>query len=180
MKTAALCFVASVCLASHVSAGEFKITSSDVVEGQKLNNAQVLNGFGCEGGNVSPAQSWSGAPGGTKSYAVTLYDPDAPTGSGWWHWVAFNIPSSVTSLAAGASQAGMPEGSTQSRTDFGAPGFGGACPPEGHGTHRYQLKVYALNVDKLNLDENASGAMVGYFLGGHSLGVAEVTGTFER
>jgi Raf kinase inhibitor-like YbhB/YbcL family protein len=123
-----------------------------------ISDRQALNGFGCTGGNVSPDLTWTGAPAGTKSYAVTLYDPDVRTGSGWWHWVVFNIPSSVTSLAAGQKPAGI-----ESRTDFGSPGYGGPCPPEGDAPHRYIFKVYALK-DMIPLDAQASGAMVGFYI----------------
>lgn len=164
-------------------AGDFKITEAGFKDGARLDEAHVLNGFGCAGGNVSPHIAWRDVPQGTKSLAITLYDPDAPTGSGWWHWVAFNIPADVEEIAQGAGDPDknlMPKGTVQSRTDFGKPGFGGACPPKGHGPHRYQLSVHALNTEKLALDENASAAMVGFFLGAHSLGIAQVTGIYVR
>lgn len=177
-------FVASVAFsASTALASDFKIIKSGIQDGVRLDEAYVLNGFGCEGANASPRIVWQGAPQGTKSLAITLYDPDAPTGSGWWHWVAFNIPAETTQIAYGAGDPAkdlMPKGTVQSRTDFGKPGYGGACPPQGHGPHRYQLSIHALNTDKLALDENASAAMVGFFLGAHSLGKAQVTGIYNR
>ncbi|WP_294228664.1 kinase inhibitor [uncultured Shimia sp.] len=159
----------------------FALTSSDVAEGQTLDNKFVLNGFGCEGGNTSPALAWSNAPEGTKSFVVTAYDPDAPTGSGWWHWVAFDISAKVTSLdqGAGSVDGAMPEGAIQSRTDFGATGFGGACPPPGE-VHRYVFTVHALGLEKLGLDENASAALVGFMTGANSLGSATVTAVYTR
>lgn len=159
---------------------EMVLRSADVVDGGTLANAQVFNSFGCTGENKSPALSWDGVPEGTKSLAITVYDPDAPTGSGWWHWVAFNIPVGTTMLEAGASLTSMPEGVIESRTDYGVPGFGGACPPEGDESHRYIFTLHALNVEKLDLDVQASGAMVGYFLGAHSLGTASITATYGR
>jgi len=169
--------------ASLAQAGDFKIIESGIQDGGRLDNAYVLNGFGCEGGNVSPRVVWQDAPANTKSFALTLYDPDAPTGSGWWHWVAFNIPADTTEIVYGAGDPAkglMPMGTVQSRTDFGTPGFGGACPPKGHGPHQYQLTVHALDTEKLNLDENASAAMVGFYVGAHSLGLARVSGVYER
>ncbi|MFT4743974.1 MAG: Raf kinase inhibitor-like YbhB/YbcL family protein [Yoonia sp.] len=159
----------------------FQLTSPDISEGQQLDNQFVLNGFGCEGGNISPALEWSGVPEGTKSLVVTAYDPDAPTGSGWWHWVAFNIPANVSSLTQGAGSVGgdMPEGAVQSLTDFGVPGFGGACPPAGE-VHRYQFKVHALGVEALGLDENASAALVGFMTGANTIATANLTAVYTR
>lgn len=109
------------------------------------------------------------------------YDPDAPTGSGWWHWTAFNLPPDVSEIATGASGEGkLPRGAVQGRTDFGESGYGGACPPVGHGLHRYQFTVYALSVDKLPLDENAPAAMVGYFVRANALEQASIEVTYQR
>jgi Raf kinase inhibitor-like YbhB/YbcL family protein len=151
---------------SNAMAAPFKITSPEINEGAKIAQEQVFNDFGCQGANVSPALNWTGAPTGTKSFAVTVYDPDAPTGSGWWHWVVFNIPASAKGLPKNVSAQTdlLPAGSVQSRTDFGKPGYGGPCPPVGDKPHRYQFTLYALKVDKLPLDENAPAAMVGFYL----------------
>lgn len=159
----------------------FTLFSPDIAEGQQLDNTFVLNAFGCEGDNISPALEWSNTPEGTKSFVVTAYDPDAPTGSGWWHWVAFDIPADVNALAQGAGSEGgnMPDGAVQSRTDFGAPGFGGACPPPGE-VHRYEFTVHALGVETLGLDENASAALVGFMTGANSLGSANITAVYTR
>ncbi|MEW8563185.1 MAG: YbhB/YbcL family Raf kinase inhibitor-like protein [Candidatus Thiodiazotropha sp.] len=149
------------------SAGGFSLTSPQLQAGGHIVNEQVFNSFGCQGDNISPSLHWTNPPAGTKSFAVTVYDPDAPTGSGWWHWVVFNIPSDVRSLpkGAGGSRSGaMPADSVQSRTDFGKPGYGGPCPPAGDKAHRYQFTVYALKTDKLPLDESAPAAMVGFYL----------------
>lgn len=168
--------------AAGASRAEMRITSADFAEGGALKTAQVFKGFGCEGGNISPELSWTGAPEGTRSFVVTAYDPDAPTGSGWWHWTVFNIPASVTELAEGAGSAGgaLPQGATQGRTDFGAPGFGGACPPQGSASHHYQFTVYALPVASLPLDEGASGAMVGFMARSQALGQATITALYGR
>ncbi len=164
-----------------VTAQEFTLQSNDL-KGQ-LTNTQVFKGFGCDGENISPQLSWSNAPEGTKSFAVTVYDPDAPTGSGWWHWIVFNLPSDTKELlqnAGNVTKGIAPKGSVQSRTDFGATGFGGACPPEGHGFHGYIFTVYALDVEKLDLDENAPAGMVNYFIGAHTLKKASVISYYKR
>src|ERR1700722_14257440 len=114
--------------ASAANAAGMTLTSADIKQGAKIANEQVFNGFGCTGGNMSPSLSWSGAPAATKSFAVSIYDPDAPTGSGFWHWVVFNIPAATTSLPKGAGAAkskALPKGAIQSRTDYGMPAYGG-------------------------------------------------------
>lgn len=179
------CWVVSaiVCLPGVSGAADFLLTSPTVKDQGTIGNEHVFNGFGCTGQNVSPELRWEKAPKDTKSFAVTVYDPDAPTGSGWWHWVIFNIPPSVTSLPAGAGKAGSaaaPQGSIQSMTDFGQPGFGGPCPPPGNKPHRYIFTVYALTVDQLPLKQEASGAMVGYYLNQNALGKASFTATYGR
>ncbi len=176
-------FSSLMLLSSSVMAAEFTVQSGDIEAGKLMSSAQVFNGFGCSGGNQSPQLQWSGVPDGTRSFAVTVHDPDAPTGSGWWHWVVFNIPATTTGLMANAGnlQAGlMPAGAVQSRTDFGAPGYGGPCPPEGHGPHRYRFTVHALKVEKLALVENASAAMVGFMINGNSLGSATLEAIYKR
>jgi hypothetical protein len=166
-----------------IQAGDFSVTSPQLKPGGRLAQEQVLNGFGCEGNNISPALEWQNSPENTESYAVTVYDPDAPTGSGWWHWVIFNIPSEVTTLEedAGNQQSGLaPTGSVQSRTDFGTPGYGGACPPQGDEDHRYIFSVYALDTKKLDLDKNATAAMVGYFIRQHAIAKTQLTVLYSR
>ena len=156
--------------------------SSTSVGGQATMN-EVFDGFGCTGANVSPQLSWTNPPEGTKGYAITIYDKDAPTGSGWWHWLVFDLPATTLSLPAGAGDPAknmMPAGAIQSRTDFGAPGYGGPCPPPGHGPHQYVVTVYALNTDKLGLDANASPAVVGYTLNGNTLAKASIVFYYER
>ncbi|WP_243358114.1 YbhB/YbcL family Raf kinase inhibitor-like protein [Fundidesulfovibrio terrae] len=169
--------------AAAAFASDFKLESPDVAEGKNLPASQILNGFGCQGANVSPGLRWENVPKGTKSFAVTVYDPDAPTGSGWWHWVVFNIPASAAGLPAGAGDekgSGLPTGSVQSRTDFGKPGFGGACPPAGDKPHRYVYTVFALDVDRLDLGPDSPAAMVGFNLNAHALGKAAITARYGR
>ena len=176
--------VAVLALSAPVLAGQgFRVTSTDVEQGKTLKSAQVFNGMGCTGANTSPALAWTGAPAGTKSFAVTIYDPDAPTGSGWWHWIIFNIPSDTTSLPAGAGKpegGGAPQGSIQSMTDFGQPGYGGPCPPPGDKPHRYIFTVYALKTDQIPLQKDVSGAMVGFYLNQNVLKKASFTAKYGR
>ena len=156
-------------------AGDFTLKSQQLKDGGTMAEAHVLNGFGCAGKNISPELSWQNPPAGTKSFAVTVYDPDAPTGSGWWHWVIFNIHTTVRKLSANSGNddfAAAPKGSIQSMTDFGKSGYGGACPPKGHGPHRYIFTVFALDVESLALDATATAAMVGYYLNQHALAKA--------
>jgi Raf kinase inhibitor-like YbhB/YbcL family protein len=158
----------------------FQLTSADVKNGVFV-PAQIFNSFGCTGGNVSPQLSWRNAPQGTKSFVLTVYDPDAPTGSGFWHWVVINLPASVTSLPTGVSRSGkLPAGAIETRTDFGAPGYGGPCPPAGDKPHRYIFTVHAIKVDKLDLDAQASGAMVGFMVHSNSIGLATFTARYGR
>lgn len=171
---------AALCLAASPALAEMTLTSPDFTEGGALPIAQVFNAMGCTGGNTSPALEWSGAPEGTKSFLLTAYDPDAPTGSGWWHWTVANIPAEVSALAAAASPSALPAGAVEGRTDFGAPGFGGACPPEGAAPHRYIFTIYAMPEAMLPLDGNASGAMFGFYANAMALDHATLTATFGR
>ena len=166
-----------------LAADAFTLESPQVKPNSTIANAQVFKGEGCDGSNVSPALAWKNAPAGTKSFAVTVYDPDAPTGSGWWHWVVFNIPPDVTSLPLGVGNPASgqtPKGAVQSKTDFGKPGYGGPCPPQGDKPHRYIFTVYALKVDKIDADASASGAMVGSLLNSNKLATASFTATYGR
>jgi Raf kinase inhibitor-like YbhB/YbcL family protein len=170
---------------SAASGKGMKLTSPQIKQGGKIANEQVFKGFGCTGDNISPALSWSGAPAKTKSFAVSMYDPDAPTGSGWWHWVVFNIPAGTTSLPKGAGDPTknlMPQGAIQSRTDFGADGYGGPCPPKGDKPHHYHITVFAVDVDKLPdaTGDAASAALVGFDLHFHTLAKATLTGRYGR
>lgn len=163
------------------AAWAFELSSPDVSQGQKLNRAQVYRGYGCNGGNLSPALNWRDAPAGTRSFAVTVFDPDAPTGRGWWHWLAYDIPASAGSLPAGAgAKEALPAGVKQGRNDFGEHAYGGACPPAGNGPHRYVFTVYALKVDKLDVSEDASPEQIDSTLRENSLGSAQITATYAR
>ena len=185
---AALALAATTLLAAASAAQEtgvmskFTLTSTDFTEGDTLANTQVFNEFGCKGGNISPALAWSGAPAGTQSFALLMHDPDAPTGSGWWHWVVYNIPPATGSLPAGAGDPKkglMPKGAVQGRTDYGSVGYGGPCPPPGK-PHHYNFRLYALKVPKLEVPEGASAALIAFNVRAQALGEAQLTGMYGR
>ena len=180
-KKQILCVV-SLLFSGSVWADSLTLTSTDISSGKPMSHAQEYQGFGCSGGNLSPQLSWSGAPKGTEAFAVFAYDPDAPTGSGWWHWQLVNIPKHINTLPAGVGDTSkrlVPKGSIQMRNDYGLKGFGGACPPQGHGVHRYQFTVYALS-EKLTLPKNASSALTGYMVKAHSLGSSTIEALYQR
>lgn len=161
--------------------GTFTLESTTL--GGNSTTLEEFNGFGCTGENTSPQLSWANAPEGTKSFAITMYDPDAPTGSGWWHWVVFDLPGDLTSVAqnAGNLKEGlMPERAIQSITNYGVPGYGGPCPPEDHGIHQYVITVHALGVDSLGLDANTNPAIVGYYLWNNTIAKASIVTYYER
>lgn len=158
--------LAVILFAATSSNGQTFTLKSNELGGQATMK-QVFNGFGCTGDNISPQLYWENAPQNTKSFAVTIYDEDAPTGSGWWHWIIFDIEKNIYELKSGAGNLKKqiaPKNSVQSKTDFGMPGYGGPCPPEGQGFHKYTVTIYALKTEKLGLDSNANPALVGFYL----------------
>ncbi len=182
LLTAAL-LGAAILAAPQVQAAGFTLTSSEIKAGGLIPKNFEFNGFGCAGDNKSPALKWNGAPKGTKSFAVTVYDPDAPTGSGWWHWMVINIPASVTELPGNAGAANnvlLPAGAAQSRIDFGVNAWGGVCPPQGDKPHRYIFTVHALKVEKLEVPGDATAALTGYMINGNSIGKASFTAKYGR
>lgn len=157
----------------------FELRSDDVQDGRPLAMPQVSGVLGAGGEDASPHLAWSGVPDGTQSYAVTVYDPDAPTASGFWHWAAFNIPADVTELPSGASGKKMPAGAVELKNDGGTVGYVGAAPPPGHGPHHYWVVVHAVDVPKLEVPAEASCAFLGFNLFSHSLGRAVLVPTYE-
>ncbi|MBU0622170.1 MAG: YbhB/YbcL family Raf kinase inhibitor-like protein [Gammaproteobacteria bacterium] len=165
------------------SAMAFELSSPDpeVTNGRPMPKAQEFRGMGCNGDNLSPELVWKDPPAGTLSFAVTVFDPDAPTGSGWWHWVVYDIPATATGLPAGAViKAALPTGTKQGRNDFGLRNFGGACPPVGDKPHHYVFMIHALKVEKLNVPDDASPALIGFMLHSNRLGLAKMTTTYSR
>jgi len=165
---------------------DFTVTSNSFSDGDYLGADHVLSeafGFGCAGGNASPHLAWSDPPEGTQSFAVQCFDPDAPTGSGFWHWVVVNIPADVRELPLGAGSTapdGLPAGALQVRTDFGAPGYGGPCPPEGDHPHRYFFNVYAVGAAELPVTADTAAAVVGFQLHFNALAKASTMGLYKR
>lgn len=170
--------------AGAAGAQPFKLASPDIKPNATIADEQVYNGFGCTGKNLSPALRWSGAPKGTKSFALLVHDPDAPTGgAGWWHWVMINIPPNVNALEKDAGRADgtrLPPGAVQIATDFGTPGWGGPCPPAGDKPHRYRFTLYALKIEKLDLPKGATASLAGFMINANSIGKATLTGRYGR
>lgn len=164
--------------------GPFALASSDLTaNGDTFSNNQTFNGFGCTGTNVSPALNWTNAPAGTKSFVLTVLDPDAPNGSGFWHWMVVDIPPTVTSLPASAGTAGsglLPAGAIQGYNDYGISSYGGPCPPPGDEPHRYLFNLYAMNTATLGTSASSPGALVSFSTVGNTLGKAEFVATFGR
>jgi len=137
--------------------------------------------FGCSGENKSPELHWKNAPKNTKSFAITVYDPDAPTGSGWWHWMIVNIPVKTSSINTDASaQKSLPKGAVETMTDYGSASFGGACPPEGDNAHRYMFTIYALDTEKLDVTTKSDSALVGYMINSHVIEKASIVSYYGR
>lgn len=183
LKLAAL-GAAAMLSTQMVWAEGLELSSPDIKVNEPIPAAQVFNGFGCTGQNISPALNWKNAPAGTKSFAVMVHDPDAPTGgAGFWHWVVLNLPASTAGLPRGAGTAdgkGLPAGAKQITTDYGNPGWGGPCPPQGSEPHMYYFTVYALKVDKLDLPANATASLAGFMINANAIDKAVITAFYSR
>ena len=174
-----LIFSCVTLLSTTLFAEGLTLKSKDMLGQISIN--QVFKGFGCNGKNISPQLEWSNAPKGTKSFAITIYDADAPTGSGWWHWIVFDISKDTHSISSNASSLNLlPEGSIQGKTDYGENKFGGACPPKGDRAHTYTTTIYALDIKTLGLDKNASSALVGYMLNAHTIEKSSIITYYKR
>ncbi len=168
---------------TFVQAAGFELSSPDIKPNSMIEKRFEFDGFGCSGENKSPALQWRGAPAGTKSFAVTVYDPDAPTGSGWWHWSVINLPAEVNSLAADAGAVGgakLPAGARHVRIDYGVAGWGGTCPPQGDKPHRYIFTVYALKTSSLEIPADATAALAGYMINANAIGKARFVAKYGR
>ncbi|MEZ8099431.1 YbhB/YbcL family Raf kinase inhibitor-like protein [Vibrio bivalvicida] len=155
-----------------------QLNSKDIQEGHPMAKTFEFSGWGCSGDNLSPQLSWKDIPEGTKSFAITAYDPDAPTGSGFWHWIALDIPVKITQLPRGVNITEL--GGQEVRIDYGSVGFGGACPPVADGMHRYQFTIWALPKSELGLDKNTPAAVIGFTLNSMALDKATLTATYTR
>jgi Raf kinase inhibitor-like YbhB/YbcL family protein len=176
--------VAGVLVFASCGVAAFELTSPDIKANATIADRHVFKGFGCEGENVSPALAWKAPPSGTKSFALLVHDPDAPTGgAGWWHWVIYNLPADASGLPQGAGSSDgskLPAGAVQQRTDFGVAGWGGPCPPVGDKPHRYVFTLHALKVDKLEIPDSATASLVGFMVNANSIGKASFTGRYGR
>ncbi|WP_022942333.1 YbhB/YbcL family Raf kinase inhibitor-like protein [Psychromonas hadalis] len=173
----------SLALSPALFADSFTLSSQDISTGEFMTKNQEFNGFGCSGKDLSPQLQWGNAPKNSKSFAITVYDPDAPTGSGWWHWQVVNRPVTTMMIASNAGSTTenlLPAGSLQIKNDYGSRGFGGACPPAGHGIHHYRFTIHALSVEKLELPEDASGALAGYMINAHTIESATIEALYQR
>ncbi|RKW19915.1 MAG: YbhB/YbcL family Raf kinase inhibitor-like protein [Cardiobacterium sp.] len=191
MKKCLVAALIAASLAAHADTLEVKqpakpaqtlqLSSPDIQDGATLTLAQVADSFGCSGKNLSPALQWTGVPKEAKSLVLTVYDPDAPTGSGFWHWAVYNLPASATGLpaGAGATDAKLPDGAAVLKNDGGIRGFIGACPPPGDTPHRYIYTLYALD-SRLDLPADATPAVLGFSLNGKVLASGQLTALYGQ
>lgn len=184
MLIRAATFLATFNLAAGAADAQFRLTSASIKPGGTIAEEQVFNSFGCNGRNVSPALEWSGAPRDTKSFALLVHDPDAPTGgAGFWHWIVFDIPAGATGLPKGAGKsdgAALPPGAASVANDYGMQGYGGPCPPAGDKPHRYNFTLYALKVATLDVPKDASASVAGFMINANAIGKAMLTAKYGR
>lgn len=182
LRHAAAFMLAAVSVAA-ATAADFSLRAPSFQNGDVLPKTHVFNGFGCEGSNLSPALAWGPLPAGTRSVAITVFDPDAPTGSGWWHWIAYDLPDTTTQLVQDGGAPGghnLPPGAKMARNDFGVVGYGGACPPPGARAHRYIFTVHALKVPRLEVPADASAALISYSINSSRIASARLVGLYGR
>lgn len=180
VKKISFFFIAALLLGAGVimaNSSDFILTSESIKNNQTLPNEQVLNGFGCSGENISPDLKWQGAPEGTKSFALLVHDPDAPRPTGWWHWLVINIPASKTEFKKGEKPAAP---MLETVTDFKTLGYGGACPPAGHGVHHYNFTIHALDVETLDITVDTDPNTVEKIVKEHSIANATITALYQR
>jgi len=171
--------ISSIIICQSINASGFILKSYDL-KGQ-LSINQVLNGFGCKGNNISPQLSWQHIPKGTKSFAITMYDKNAPTGSGWWHWIVVNIDNKINYIKKGASNTNsMPTNSIQSKNDFGKNSFDGVCPPVDDGYHEYITTIYAIDIDKLPITNKTQPAMAGFIINSYTISKSSIVTYYKR
>lgn len=183
MKLKILLASALFSASAAVLAAGFQLSSPEIKAGGLIDKRFEFNGFGCSGENKSPALEWRNAPAGTMSFAITVYDPDAPTGSGWWHWSVINLPADISSLPADAGAQGdanLPAGARQVRIDYGVAAWGGVCPPQGDKPHRYIFTIHALKVPKLDIPADATAALAGYMINANAIGKASFVARYGR
>lgn len=178
-------FLASAifCASTATYAADFQLSSPEIKAGGQIDKRFEFSGFGCAGENKSPALQWKNPPAGTQSFAITVYDPDAPTGSGWWHWSVINLPADLNSLPANAGAVGdanLPAGARQVRIDYGVAAWGGVCPPPGDKAHRYIFTIYALKTPKLDIPADATAALAGYMINANAIGKASFVARYGR
>lgn len=183
MKKYYLPAFAAACLMAHPAAAQsLNLKSAEWSDGGKSSDYQVFDGFGCSGKNISPSFTWSLGPTGTKAYALTIYDPDAPTGSGWWHWIVTNIPAATTDLKLDAGAKGgknLPAGAVMGKNDYGVEAYGGPCPPKGDKPHRYIVTLHALK-ETIPADAMLTAAMTGFNINANTLEKQSITVTYGR
>ncbi len=179
----AIFFVSCSVSNAQVSSGiDFRFSSSDITPKSIIVDEFVYKGFGCEGKNLSPQISWQAVPAKTKSLALTIFDADAPTGSGWWHWLIFNIPTKYNELKQGFSSNSfnLVDGINQSRNDYSEYGYGGPCPPKGDKKHRYIFTLYALDIEKIDVKQDASPALVSFLIRQHIIRKSSFEAFYQR
>jgi Raf kinase inhibitor-like YbhB/YbcL family protein len=174
--------VLSLSVSSTVFSASLTLSSQDIAQGEFMPKIHEFKGYSCSGDDLSPHLKWSGAPEGTKSFAITAYDPDTASGSGWWHWQVINIPLTVLEIPRGAAnkKKSTPTGSTQIENDFSIAAFSGACPPKGDGLHHYRFTIHALGVEKIALPSNASSALAGYMINMHTIESSTIEALYQR